>query len=45
MIVSYINIAIKLAMGLLSIVMVINFTGKGNLVFASGQIPVDPATG
>ena len=45
MVVSYINITIKLALGLLSIVMVINFTGKGNLVFASGQIPVDPATG
>ncbi len=30
MIVSYINIAIKLVLGLLSLVMVINFTGKGN---------------
>ena len=37
MIVSYINIAIKLAMGLLSIVMVINFTGKGNLAPSSAS--------
>ena len=40
MIVSYINIAIKLVLGLLSLVMVINFTGKGNLAptSASDQI-------
>lgn len=37
MIVSYINIAIKLALGLLSIVMVINFTGKGNLAPSSAS--------
>ena len=37
MIVSYINIAIKLAMGLLSIVMVINYTGKGNLAPSSAS--------
>ena len=38
MIVSYISIAIKLALGLLSLVMVINFTGKGNL--APSSLPV-----
>ena len=37
MIMSYINIAIKLALGLLSIVMVINFTGKGNLAPSSAS--------
>ena len=37
MIVSYINIAIRLAMGLLSIVMVINYTGKGNLAPSSAS--------
>ena len=37
MVVSYINIAIKLAMGLLSIVMVINYTGKGNLAPSSAS--------
>ena len=37
MVVSYINIAIKLALGLLSIVMVINFTGKGNLAPSSAS--------
>ena len=37
MIVSYINIAIKLALGLLSLVMVINFTGKGNLAPSSAS--------
>ena len=37
MIVSYINIAIKLALGLLSIVMVINYTGKGNLAPSSAS--------
>ena len=37
MIVSYINIAIKLALGLLSIVMVINFTGIGNLAPSSAS--------
>ena len=37
MVVSYINIAIKLALGLLSLVMVINFTGKGNLAPSSAS--------
>ena len=37
MIVSYISIAIKLALGLLSLVMVINFTGKGNLAPSSAS--------
>lgn len=37
MIVSYINIAIKLVLGLLSLVMVINFTGKGNLAPTSAS--------
>ena len=37
MVVSYINITIKLALGLLSIVMVINFTGKGNLAPSSAS--------
>lgn len=37
MIVSYISIAIKLALGLLCLVMVINFTGKGNLAPSSAS--------
>lgn len=37
MIVSYISIVIKLALGLLSLVMVINFTGKGNLAPSSAS--------
>ena len=32
---SYFNVAIKLAIGLLSLVMVINLTGKGNLAPSS----------
>ena len=35
MILSYINIAIKLAMGLISLIIVINITGKGNLAPSS----------
>ena len=37
---SYIDVAIKLALGLLSLIVVINYTGKGNLAptSASDQI-------
>ena len=35
MILSYVNIAIKLAMGLISLIIVINITGKGNLAPSS----------
>ena len=35
MILSYINIAIKLALGLISLIIVINITGKGNLAPSS----------
>ena len=35
MILSYVNIAIKLALGLISLIIVINITGKGNLVPSS----------
>ena len=35
MILSYTNIAIKLALGLISLIIVINITGKGNLAPSS----------
>ena len=35
MILSYVNIAIKLALGLISLIIVINITGKGNLAPSS----------